>query len=318
MSHKILVVDDNKEILEVVKTYLDNPEYNITTVESGVEAIEKAGKQKYSLVLCDLIMPELDGIKTMVELKKIDSRLPVIMMSGLGTHELIIEALEKGASDFVAKPINWVQIRKIIENHLNSECDNGYDSHIRNLLRDNYICLLNTFNSILEAKDPYLKGHSSRVSDYAMKLAELMKLDEGTIEVIICAAQLHDIGKVGVSDVVLLKADKLNIVEYDQMKMHSTIGYRIIEQLKFFRAEEPIIRHHHERYDGGGYPDGLMNESIPLGARIIGIADAYDAMTSARPYRKALSPNDAKQTILNNVNKQFDPKLARLFINHCT
>lgn len=172
-----------------------------------------------------------------------------------------------------------------------------------------------TLNSIIEARDPLLKGHCQRVAQYSAMIADEIKLPPDVMKAINYAAQIHDIGKIGISDMVLLKSDKLTDEDYKLIKTHPIIGHKIIEHLKFFRADEHFILHHHERYDGTGYPMGLKKEAIPLGARIIAIADAFDAMNFSRPYRPAIELWRIKEIIKENLGSQFDPYLAKIFLN---
>lgn len=317
MMHKILVVDDDPAILEILKIFLTKVGYEIVAVESGAQAIEKSKQESFSLVLCDVIMPEMDGIKTLSELKKINDSLPVIMMSGFSTHERIIKSFEKGAVDFIAKPISLLQVNKIIKMNLDAKLKGmpEYQSPISRLMRESNLALLNILITFQETKDPYFKGHARRVSEYAIKLAEYLTLPEGTIEVIKYAGELHDIGKIGVNDNILSKPDKLNQNEWLDIKTHPTIGRMMLEQLRLFRSEEPLVQYHHEWYDGRGYPDGLSKDAIPLGARIITIADAYAAMISPRSYRTAFTIPIAKQLMKDNMGTQFDPKLVEVFLN---
>jgi response regulator RpfG family c-di-GMP phosphodiesterase len=317
MSHKILIIDDEPEIREMLKLFLTKLGYEVTTAQSGYQGIEKIKSEPFSLVLCDVMMEGLDGLKTLAEIKKINNSLPIIMISGLGTHDRIIQALQNGASDFIAKPFNLIQIKRIIQQAIKPEvkASDKDSSSIAHLVRESYLGLLRMMIKLLEARDSYIKDHSTRVAEYAVKIAQLLNLSEDTIEVINYAGILHDIGKIGVSDVILLKPTKLTIQEWGEIKMHPTIGSMIVGDLRLFRAEEPLIRHHHEWYDGTGYPDSLKKEDIPLGARIISVADAYDAMTSPRPYRAVMDNNTAKNIIKEYSNKQFDPKLAEVFLS---
>jgi len=239
------------------------------------------------------------------------------MMSGFGTHDWVIRAFEKGAADFVTKPFSFIQVNRVINQIFDSKLKSfsEYSSPIARLLRESYLGILKIIINLMEAKSPYTKEHCLRVARYATRIAEKLKLPEGTIEVINYAAELHDIGKIRVPDIILSKAAKLDEAEWVEMKLHPLVGSMLLEQLKFFRAEEPLIRHHHERYDGTGYPGGLSKDDIPLGARIITLADAYDAMTSHRPYRTAFDGQTAKKAIRDNAGNQFDPKLADIFLN---
>ena len=201
-------------------------------------------------------------------------------------------------------------MRKLPENLI--QCQNN--SPLSHLLQESYKALLSTLITVLETKDAYLKGHGERVARQSVMLAEDLKLSPDMIGVIKSAALLHDIGEVGVCDVSLLKPGKLDEKEWKQIKEHPVIGCKIISELKFFRAEEPLILHHHERYDGSGYPDGLKGDQIPFGARVIQLSDAYDAMTSPRPWRQRFTEEQAINEIRNNIGKQFDPELAKKFL----
>lgn len=329
-TNKILVIDDEPEVSKVLEKMLNKAGYEVTTVQSGKQALEKIINEPYSLVLCDVMMPEMDGLTVLSEIKKINTLLPVVMMSGLGTHDRVIQSLEKGAVDFLGKPFNFLQVNRIIQKFLRPDHysppaasgeprPNGggreYASSFTHLMREGYIGLLDMIDKMIGLKNPYLKDHVRNVDEYSTKLAQALKLPEGIVEVIHCAAILHDIGKVGVNDLILLKPAKLNEDEWKHMKEHPRIGRSIIEPLRFFRAEEPLILHHHEHFNGKGYPNGLTKDAIPLGARIIAVADAYDAMTSTRPYRQAMDSNTAKNIIRENSGTQFDPKLAEVFLN---
>jgi len=323
MAHKILIVDDEAAVRETLRRFLVKSGYEVETAESGAQAIEMVSRQPFSLVLCDVMMPaspsggpEMDGIETLTKIKQINKLLPVVMMSAFGTHDKIIQALGKDAVDFVAKPIRSVQVKNIVQKVLTPDLkpQSEYSSGITNFLRESYLNLLNMMIQLLEVRDPYIKDHGKRVAEYAAKIAQALKLDEDTIEVIHYAGILHDIGKIGIKDVILSKPDRLDSKEWEIMKMHPSIGCEIVEQLRLFRAEEPIIQYHHEWYDGTGYPNGLKGEAIPLGARILGVVDAYDAMTSSRPYRAPVVPGTARDIIKNDRGKQFDPKIAEVFL----
>ena len=183
------------------------------------------------------------------------------------------------------------------------------------LVRDGYLGVLKMINQMLEVKTPYLKGHSARVSEHSVGIARVIGLDASGIEIIRCAAILHDIGKMGVSDLVLMKPGELNEDEWEEMRKHPVIGRRMVEEVKMFRAEEPIIEHHHEWYDGKGYPAGLKFGAIPLGSRIISVADAYDAMVTSRPYRKALPSAAVRKNLKIFSGTQFDPDVVRAFLS---
>lgn len=179
--------------------------------------------------------------------------------------------------------------------------------------RNLYLATIQAFNSAMEAKDPYTSGHASRVEGYAVQLAEAYGLSMEKIQNIKNAAILHDIGKIGINDNILHKAEKLTQMEYEEIMRHPNIGAEIISKVDFLKKISGIVRYHHERYDGKGYPEGLSGDKIPLEAYILAIADSYDAMTSDRPYRKALSKEEALQEIRKNAGTQFHPALAEKF-----
>lgn len=179
--------------------------------------------------------------------------------------------------------------------------------------RSLYLSTIQALNSAMEAKDTYTFGHAARVEGYAVELAEAYELSLNEIQAIKDAAVLHDIGKIGVSDNILNKPEKLTKAEYEEIKNHSSIGAEIIEKVDFLKKASEIIRHHHERYDGKGYPDGLSGDEIPIEASILSIADSYDAMTTDRPYRTALTEEEALEEIKNNAGTQFHPELAKIF-----
>lgn len=180
-------------------------------------------------------------------------------------------------------------------------------------IRDMYLDTIQSLAAAIDAKDPYTKGHSERVADYSVKIARALKLPEARVEKLKYVALLHDIGKMGIREQILNKPSMLTVTEFDEMKKHSVTGAEIVGKVRRFQEETEIIRHHHERWDGKGYPDGLKGTAIPLGARIVAVADTFDAMTSDRPYRKALTPEEALKEIEKCAGTQLDPDVVKLF-----
>ena len=317
MTHKILIIDDDPEIREILRQTLTKLGYKAGTAKSGEEGVERITRESFSLVLCDVMMPEMDGLETLDRIKKLDKALPVLMISGEGTHDRLIQAINKGAVDFISKPLNFIQMNQAIRKTLDpdSKALQEYASPVAHLMRDGYLTLLNMVTTLLEMKNTYMRNHSTKVAEYSRKIAMALKLPDDQIEVIYYASVLHDIGKVGISDAVLLKPGKLDEHEWTNMKAHPVIGRSMIEPIRLFRAEEPLIHHHHEWFDGSGYPAGLKADKIPLGARIISIADAYDAMTSIRPYRQAMDIKAAQKIIKEASGTQFDPEISKAFLS---
>lgn len=181
-------------------------------------------------------------------------------------------------------------------------------------MRKMYLNTMRTLMTLLEAKDPYTRGHSERVCGYALAIGRAMKLSEMSLEILEYSALLHDVGKMGVADNIIFKADTLSDMEFSKVRAHPVIGSNIIAQIDGLRNVANIMRHHHERFDGGGYPDGLVGETIPLESRILAVADAYDAMTTERPYKKALSFEEAMEELKRGAGSQFDPQVVAAFL----
>lgn len=320
---RILVIDDELETCELLKDILGEAGYSVSIAVSGREGLGLIKQHRPDLIICDVVMEGVNGIGVLTELKSAKIVIPIIMISAYGTHDKVIQALELGAQDFIAKPFkpkNIVDtVKKVLEINKapleeREKLFKGELSPIRRLLRDSYISILKSFAIILESKDPYIREHSMRVTKYAVMLAHELGLKPEEVEVIENTGYFHDIGKVGVSDTILQKPDELTAEEWEHMKRHPVIGYDIVEPLKLLHIALPGIRHHHERFDGQGYPDRLRGKEIPLSGRILAIADAYEALTATRPYRKAKSVKEAVAELKNCAGTQFDPELVGKFM----
>jgi putative two-component system response regulator len=305
----ILVVDDHKLMRELLKSYLSQWGFEIIEAENGEQALEQISRHSPDLVILDLLMPVLDGFEVCRQVKSDPKTalLPIIVATGLDDFDAKIKALEVGADDYVNKPVNERELLMRVRNHL----------HIKKLTDD----LENAENVIValirsvEAKDPYTRGHSERVAEYARKLAEKLNLDEARRRVLRRAAMLHDLGKIGVDDSIIRSPDKLTIEEREKVHNHPLIGTEIIKSLSFLSDVLDPIRSHHERFDGTGYPGLLAREKIPIEARIIAVADTYDALTTDRPYRKAVGKKAAfDEMAASAASGQLDPTLVEKFI----
>ncbi len=344
----ILIVDDEIGPRESLRMIL-KPHYNIFTAENGYAAIQMLKQNQIDVVTLDIRMPGMSGIDTLKEIRLIDPDVMVIIITGFGTLNSAIEAIRYGVFDYIPKPFNVPEIMCIIEKSIQRR---KLNLRLKELLRHhpNYLgeqevprdsdllmevkeftpfegggspsseyqnCL--EFSKVLaftlEEKDPYTSGHSERVCYYSDFLSKKLSLKQKDRDEIRIASYLHDIGKIGISNRFINKKGTLTSTEWAIIKQHTKKSLELLIPLKLSPNILSYIHHHHERYDGTGYPDGLVGDNIPLGARVISIADAYDSMTSDRPYRKPLSNVDAKGELLKNAGKQFDPQLVSIFLN---
>lgn len=305
----ILIVDDNPTLTELLSSQLKPYKYNIDIAYDGEEALEKIRRSPPDLVLLDLMMPRISGFEICKRLKEgKDTRfIPIIVITALQEQSDKLKAIELGADDFLVKPINRLELVTRIKSLLRMK-----------LLHDD----LDTSESILfslvqalEAKDFYTRGHSERVADIAVRLARRMEQAEIDIESVRKGSLLHDIGKIGVKESVLLKPGKLSEEEMSHVRMHPALGFEICQPLKSLEPCLPVIRSHHERMDGNGYPDGLKGEKISIMARIVSVADAFDAMTTDRPYRKGMAEGTALAIFKNEMaSGQWDPECVKHFL----
>lgn len=318
--YTILVVDDNKTNLQVVRNILgDN--YVMLPALSGEIALRYAEKKKIDLVLLDLVMPEMDGRETLTALRRLPDchSLPVIFITADAKRDTEVECLRMGACDFISKPFVPEILLTRIERALELE---AYRKDLQGRLQSKAVELENvvlqtitTIANTLDAKDEYTKGHSERVADYCVAIAQQKMWSAQECADLHKIALLHDVGKIGVPDAVLKKQEPLSDDEFLQIKQHTLIGANILKDITTLRYLSVGARSHHERFDGTGYPQGLKGCEIPEVARIIGIADAFDAMTSDRCYRTRLPSDIARSRLLQGAGNQFDPDLVSLFLN---
>jgi putative nucleotidyltransferase with HDIG domain len=330
---KILITDDEKDIRELLSDFLENEGYECRQAANAFEAMEKfKGESDFDLIMSDIRMPGKTGLDLLEDVKKVDEDVMVIMISAVKDIESAIAAMSKGAYDYVAKPFKLNEVlfvaNKAMEKRRLVQENKEYQKQLEKMveertseLKQALIELDRTYNftlramvTALDTRDTETQGHSLRVVRFTLKLAELMGIsDKNTLKIYEYGALLHDIGKIGIPDAILRKPDKLDAEEWRIMKSHPTIGYNILKRIKFLEAAAQIVLHHHEAFNGSGYPDNLSGASIPLGSRIFNIADAMDAMTSDRPYKKALTFEAAAGELLKNSGAQFDPYIIDVF-----
>lgn len=305
----ILIVDDNQTNVELISMHLKPFDYTIRKAFDGVQALEMVEDEKPDLILLDLMMPRMSGYEVCQKLKS-DPRtafIPIVIVSALRELDDKLKAVELGADDYLIKPFNKIELTTRIQSLLRmkqlfSELDHS-ESIVFALVE------------ALEAKDVYTRGHSERVAKYNVILGKALGLDNQTLDDLRRGGLLHDVGKVGIREEILNKADRLTKEELDHIRSHAARGYEICKSLNSFKRLLPIIRWHHERMDGKGYPDGLQADQIPLTARICSITDAFDAMTSDRPYRKGVSPLQAAKIFERELGSgQWDDEIATIFI----
>ena len=287
MSATILVVDDNAAVRELLAELLRVQGFEVMIASDGEAALAEFSRQQPDLILLDVVMPGLDGFEVCRRLKQDpEHRLtPVVLVTGLSATEDRVRGIEAGADDFLSKPVDRTELFARVRSLLSLK------AHTDELERAEAV--LFALARSIEGKDPYTEGHCERLSDYSTRLGSCVGLTEEQLTALRRAGTVHDIGKVAVPDAVLLKPGPLTPEEQAIMRQHPVVGERICAPLKSFRQVLPIIRHHHEKLDGTGYPDGLKGEAIPVTARVLQIVDVYDALTTKRPYKRALPVAEA-------------------------
>ncbi len=308
MAAKILIADDNPAMREAIVRFVEAEGYVALAARNGREALNLALEELPDLVLLDVTMPDLDGLEVCRRLKD-DPRtalIPITMLTVLDAPEHRWRGIEAGADDFLTKPFDERLLRARIQSQLRTKRLTDQLERTESVI---FALAL-----AVEAKDMYTEGHLWRLAYYGEQLATAAGLGHDIRRAVWQGGLLHDIGKIGVADSILRKPAPLTPEEYAQIKQHPECGARIIAPMRFAREVAPIVRGHHEHWDGSGYPYGLRGEEIPIGARIIAIVDSYDAMTTDRPYRRALSPDRAVQRLRARSGIQWDPDLTALFI----
>ena len=322
----ILIVDDDRMNLRFAEHMLSST-YNVVLANSYKEALDYLAKEQPALALLDVHMPEMNGFELLTEIRKIKhcNDLPVVFLTADSNRETEVRVFREGAQDYIQKPlvpeVVLERIKRILslrelQVSLESEVDRRTaeleDS--RHKLQILSLQVVKTLASAIDAKDRYTNGHSSRVAKYSKEIARRAGKPVEFQDEIYFVALLHDIGKIGVPDNILNKNSRLTDAEYETIKQHPSIGVEILKNITEMPNIEIGAHYHHERFDGKGYPEGLAGYDIPEIARIIAVADAYDAMTSRRSYRSALSQNAVREEIMRGRGQQFDPDFADVML----
>ena len=320
--YKIIAVDDESGIIDSLSVFLKRSGYELVGVTNPLEAIEMVKNKHFDLMLLDYIMTPIHGDKVVEEIRKFNDTLYILLLTGHKDLAPPLETIRKlSIQGYCEKSDKFDQLLLLIESAIKSIEQMNLIASInlelkqsRQDLENAYLESIQALRYTVEAKDKYTKGHSDRVSEYAKLIGKYLSLPNEDLKKLKLGGLFHDIGKIGVPDIILLKNEHLTDEEYSEIKNHPSIGKHILSNASIFADILPIVYHHHEKYDGTGYPGKLKGEEIPLLARITAIADTFDAMTSNRSYREALSFSIAKEEIIRCSGTQFDPKLVELFI----
>jgi putative nucleotidyltransferase with HDIG domain len=329
---KILVVDDEEAIREVVCTLLETQGYECAAVSNGFLAQKYLEKNPRDLVVSDMVMPDMDGFSLLEWLRKNRVDVPVIMVTAIHDLSAALEAIRRGAYDYILKPFEkdqlYLGVRRALEHRQLLLENRSYQRNLEQLveertaqlkgaleqLEQSYDHTLEALGGALDLKDAETEGHCKRVTAFTIAIAKAMDVDPLLLPHIARAAFLHDIGKMAIPDQILGKPGPLTREEREIMRTHCEIGHNMLTRIPFLRDAAEIVLSHQEYFNGTGYPHGLRGEEIPLGARIFAVADAFDAMISDRPYRKALTMSYARTEIQRCAGTQFDPNVVEVFL----
>ncbi|MBM9536767.1 HD domain-containing phosphohydrolase [Desulfobulbus alkaliphilus] len=338
MSSRILVADDDSLVRLTIQKILNMFNHDVVAVESGRQVLEQIS-DAFDVIVLDINMPDMDGFETLECLNKKRIDTPVLFLTGAGSMEYAVKAIHLGAYDFLTKPINdielfHVKVKQAAEKKQFLRQEKEYKEKLesevqlktrelaeKNILLEEYsnnlenatVQIMSSLQAAMEEKDGYTAGHTRRVTEYALQLGQAAGLDIDDIVVLRRASQFHDIGKLVIDLSCIQKPGALTPEEWALIKKHPEVGASIIEPLTFMQRERDIIRHHHEKIDGSGYPDGIGGKELDPLTKIITIADSYDAMTSRRNYRRNLSTPEAVGELRRCSGSQFDPELVELF-----
>ena len=327
---RILIVDDEPDITEILSDLLgDNHE--CTTANSAEAALKLLAANEFHLVVSDITMPGMSGLEMLPRAKSISPNTVVVMISGMQTVESAIGALRLGGFDYLMKPFDLRQVEAVVkralEHHELIVAKQRYENHLEELveqrtaeldqalnsLEDAYRSTLKALTAALETRDSETHGHSERVVTYSLRLGREYGLSAEQMKALEFGSLLHDIGKIGVPDLILRKPAKLTDEEWVLMREHPLHGQQILRGIEFLEGPARVVAQHHEKWDGSGYPLGLQGDDIDLCARIFSVADAFDAITSDRVYRRGKSYQEAADELDEWAGRQFDPKVVEAF-----
>ena len=329
----VLIVDDDRHIRDILRELFISSGYQAQVAADGREALELFDTDRPSLTVTDVHMPVMDGVELLKKARAIDPDAAFLVLTGVANVQTAVESLKFGAYDFIMKPVHMDELLIAAERALEHRgllierrehqvvLERRVEEATRELaatlheLESTYRTTLEALGSAIDTRDLGTHAHSRRVRGYSLTIARAYGMPEVELRDLEHGVLLHDIGKIGIPDAILLKPGPLTPAEWKIMRTHPEIGRQLVEQIPFLRGAVPIVYHHHERWDGTGYPLGLKGEQIPLGARIFAIADAFDAMTFDRPYSRAISLESARREIERSAGSHFDPRVVNVFLD---
>ena len=330
---KILIVDDELGPRESLRMILRD-HYEVTVLSNGLQALDLLDEHEFDLAIIDIRMPEINGIELLGKIKEKAPATEVVMITAYASLDTATRALRLGALDYLIKPFDHQAVLDVVEKGLNRrEESRSIKDRIKELqlvnktledkieqtyndIQEHYDETINSLVAAVDAKDSYTKGHQERVAHLVCLIGEFLSIKEEERAVFYHAATLHDIGKIGVNEEILRKPGTLTDEEFAVIKKHPIIGAEILSPVKFLNAAVPLVLHHHEHYDGCGYPKGLSGCNIPLGARVISVADSIDAMLWDRPYALQKTVNEVKEELQRVSGSHFDPELVELVLEN--
>ena len=323
----VLVVDDEEPIRNALRKFLKQQQFEVFAAASADEALQQLRLHKIALMLSDIRMPGTSGVDLVPQALEIEPDLAILMLTAVNDATSAALCMQRGALDYLTKPIELADLGRAVQRalkrremqlenrHLNQWLKEEVTTRTAELQRERHrlervsTATLEVLVNALEAKDPYLRGHSARVADLSANIATEMRLAEEDVERIRVAGRLHDLGKIGTRDAVVNKEGPLSADEFEHVKQHVIIGAQILSPLVHLGDIVAMVKSHHERFDGTGYPDGLRGEEVPMGGRIIAVAEVYDALTTARPYQEKMTPEGAVERMADLSGTVLDPKV---------
>ncbi len=348
MAGKILIIDDEEAVRKVLNTHLVKEGYHIVTSSGGSDVFKDLKQSRAEILICDIKMPVVSGLEVLDYARLHMKTVPVIMLTGLTDVSMAIDVMKRGAFDYLMKPVTKNDLLNVVckafrrrelllENRRLERENRRYQILLEQKISESAEDLgnrsvelmkaygtlksmnfrfVNVLAETIEAKDRHTRGHCNRMRRLCVELGRIIGLEKKHLELLEYASMLHDIGKIGVNEVVLNKEGPLNEEEKEHVKIHPEVGKKILKGIPLMERVAEIIVSHHENFDGSGYPKGLKGEAIPLGARIISAADLYDAMSNDRPYRKGIELGDIVKEMKRVSGTQLDPDIVKVFLNN--